>query len=245
MRLPRWLVRIGAAVETVVIGVSWALCLLGVSVTVHAMPASVETMARATSPWNDTGLSERTTLSLAEQVRRYVADRVYAPLPVVVEGRDGFDARSASHLLDVRSVLLGSRLLTGLIAALLAVWLTAALAMKRWLPLRRGLIAGGVVSIAIVLAVGAAALLDFEGAFAWFHSLFFASGTWTFEAGSLLIQVFPERFWALAGVAWGGLVLVLGAALIGGGLAMPKTMEEAMRIPEDSPVFPSRSGQGA
>ena len=46
------------------------------------------------------------------------------------------------------------------------------------------------------------ALLDFDAAFAAFHAIFFESGTWTFAADSLIIQLFPVRFWAARGLRW-------------------------------------------
>jgi uncharacterized membrane protein len=50
------------------------------------------------------------------------------------------------------------------------------------------------------------ALSDFEWFFSAFHGLFFRAGTWTFPFDSLLIQLFPEPFWAVLGAAWAALV---------------------------------------
>jgi integral membrane protein (TIGR01906 family) len=55
------------------------------------------------------------------------------------------------------------------------------------------LIAGG------ALAAAAAFALAFDATFSFFHGLFFAAGTWTFNpATDRLVQLYPERFWILA-----------------------------------------------
>ena len=103
-------------------------------------------------------------------------------------------AGERSHLVDVgallRTVLVAG--FGGLIALLLAhthrrAWLRVAM--------RDGaaLIAGG------ALAAAAAFTLAFDAAFSFFHGLFFAAGTWTFNpATDRLVQLYPETFWTLA-----------------------------------------------
>jgi len=103
-------------------------------------------------------------------------------------------AGERSHLVDVgallRTVLVAG--FGGLIALLLArthrrAWLRVAM--------RDGaaLIAGG------ALAAAAAFTLAFDAAFSFFHGLFFAAGTWTFNpATDRLVQLYPESFWVLA-----------------------------------------------
>ena len=66
---------------------------------------------------------------------------------------------------------------------------------------------GGVV---LALLVG---VTDFNAFFAWFHSLFFADGTWTFPYEALLIRVFPLPFWITAAATWGALVLMSSIGL--------------------------------
>jgi len=76
-----------------------------------------------------------------------------------------------------------------------------------------GLFAG---AIACVVLVGVAALfgvVSFDALFTWFHSLFFAPGTWQFPADSLLIVLFPEAFWIACGIAW-ALLILLGGGLL-------------------------------
>ena len=99
-----------------------------------------------------------------------------------------------AHLVDVggllRTVLgagVGGLLLLGFARVRRRTWLRAAA--------RDGalLIAGG------ALAAAAAFALAFDATFSFFHGLFFAAGTWTFNpATDRLVQLYPERFWILA-----------------------------------------------
>lgn len=99
-----------------------------------------------------------------------------------------------AHLVDVGG------LLRTVLGAGLGGLLVLALARRRrraWLRVaaRDGalLIAGG------ALIAAAAFALAFDATFAFFHGLFFAAGTWTFNpATDRLVQLYPERFWILA-----------------------------------------------
>ena len=103
-------------------------------------------------------------------------------------------AGERAHLVDVggllRTVLgagVGGLLLLGSARLRRRAWLRAAA--------RDGalLIAGG------ALAAAAAFALAFDATFSFFHGLFFAAGTWTFNpATDRLVQLYPERFWILA-----------------------------------------------
>lgn len=59
-----------------------------------------------------------------------------------------------------------------------------------------GIVVGAFTVIAIWIAV------DFYGFFTAFHSLFFQAGTWTFSWDSLLICMYPEKFWIGMGEVW-------------------------------------------
>ena len=75
--------------------------------------------------------------------------------------------------------------------------------------------------VAAATAIGTAALLlgiffavAFDTAFAAFHAIFFAAGTWQFGPDSNLLRFFPEPFWyEIALIA--GVTIVVSAALVG------------------------------
>ena len=53
-------------------------------------------------------------------------------------------------------------------------------------------------------------VIDFNGLFAAFHSLFFVDGTWTFNYDSLLISMYPIDFWMGMGAVWVGSAIGVG-----------------------------------
>lgn len=163
---------------------------------------------------DEAGLSSDRIVEIAEMVRAYVVDGE-GPLPARVDGRPGFDASAVSHLDDVRRVLVGARVATGIIAAGLAVWLAVAVAGRRLAVVSLALRRGAALTAVSVGVAGVLALTDFDAFFAAFHGVFFAAGTWTFPADSLLIRVFPEPFWAVSGGAWAVIMLIAAAAYEG------------------------------
>jgi len=103
-------------------------------------------------------------------------------------------AGERSHLADVggllRSVLVGG--LGGLIILALA-----RLRRRAWL--RAAIRDGAALIVGGALLAAAAFTLAFDATFTFFHGLFFASGTWTFNpATDRLVQLYPESFWILA-----------------------------------------------
>ncbi len=130
---------------------------------------------------------------------------------VSIDGRAPLlDESERSHMRDVGGVV------RGLILAELLALVVALLAgrLLRGEPVRRGLaalVAGATIGAAAVV-LGAFFAFAFETAFAAFHAIFFAAGTWQFGPDSNLLRLFPQPFWfELALIA--GATIVLGAAL--------------------------------
>lgn len=78
----------------------------------------------------------------------------------------------------------------------------------------RSLLWSGIATIALFAILLVWAFVSFSSLFAVFHSLFFAEGTWTFPADSLLITMLPENFWIGMGVVWVSISTVLAIASI-------------------------------
>jgi integral membrane protein (TIGR01906 family) len=204
----RWAPRL----ESAAAGLVWAALLLGISVGALTVPVYTSAAVQTMKVPESAQLPIEDTVKLSGMVRALVADREFDPLPETWRGMPGFDAAAVSHLMDVRRVLDGARVATGLAAALLAGWVGWCVARRRWRPLAAGMRVGAAALLGLLVLAGLSAFLDFSSFFAVFHSLFFASGTWTFPYDSLLIRLFPERFWVASGLAWA----VLSAAGAGG-----------------------------
>ena len=199
--------------ETALTAALWVTLCVGSAALALTVPVYTSALVRALGVPSSAGLSVADTVHLSGAVRRLVADSQYGPLPSTWKGQPAFDAAAVSHLRDVRSVISGARLATGAAALLLAAYVSVCLARRRLERLRSGMFAAAWVLVVAVVLAAVAAFSNFEALFAYFHSLFFASGTWTFPADSLLIRLFPEPFWITSGACWAALVLVAAALL--------------------------------
>jgi integral membrane protein (TIGR01906 family) len=188
-----------------------AVLAVGLPLVVLESRSVTRTLANTYSQAQAAGLPTSRVLELAEQVRIFVV-RGAGELPASVDGRAGFDDDSVSHLRDVRIVLRRAHLFTGLVAALLALWVGWAIAHRRLTDLGRALRAGALSAVALVGLAVVVALADFDAFFSAFHGWFFKAGTWTFSYDSLLIQLFPEPFWSTLGAVWGALVALMAVA---------------------------------
>lgn len=151
----------------------------------------------------------------AEEVRAFVAGSPDVTLPGTLEdGRPAFDESAVSHLDDVRVVLGGARVVTVAAVLVAIVWVVWTLRARRTRELAFSLTFGAWAVAALAVLAALVALADFDRFFAGFHAIFFEAGTWQFPSDALLIRLFPERFWATSGAAWGALALT-GAALLG------------------------------
>jgi len=115
-------------------------------------------------------------------------------------------AGERSHLADVG----------GLLRAVLAAGLGGLLALtgarlrrREWL--RAAIRDGAALIVGGALLAAAAFALAFDATFSFFHGLFFAAGTWTFNpATDRLVQLYPQDFWVLAAMLF-CLVLAVGS----------------------------------
>ncbi len=196
-----------ARLESVIAAAVVVFAVLGVTVSVLTTPVYVRTMVGIVDSSALTGLGERETADVAEAVRRFVTDRDAPGLPATVEGRPAFDDAAASHLVDVRDVIVPVRTITIVLAGVLGVWVAM---RSRTMPgrraVRRAFRAAAVALVAVVLLAALVGIMDFSVLFTRFHELFFAEGTWVFPEDALLIRLFPLPFWGWSAAVWGGLV---------------------------------------
>jgi integral membrane protein (TIGR01906 family) len=132
---------------------------------------------------------------------RYLGDLVHRG------GEKLFKDGEVSHMADVKTVILST---FGAGALLLLLALIAILYLRRRSTggIRRGLFAGSIITLALILGLGTLAALGWQQFFTEFHRIFFADGYWTFSLDDTLIRLFPSQFWIDAGIVIAGLVLV-------------------------------------
>lgn len=122
-------------------------------------------------------------------------------------GEKLFQDGEVSHMADVKLVILsafGAGALLGLFCIAAIIYLRR----RSTGGVRRGLFAGSIVTLAIIIGLGALAVLGWERFFTEFHRIFFANGSWTFALEDTLIRLFPGQFWIDAGIVIAALVLL-------------------------------------
>jgi integral membrane protein (TIGR01906 family) len=96
-----------------------------------------------------------------------------------------------------------------LVAGLGGLLVLALARVRRRTWLRVAIRDGAALIVGGALVAAAAFALAFDATFAFFHSLFFAAGTWTFNPETdRLVQLYPQDFWVLAALLF---CLVLAA----------------------------------
>lgn len=108
-----------------------------------------------------------------------------------------FNQREIVHLKDVKDLIhFGYRVLLGTFLYALAYVLYSLFWRRDKRRLAQWLMWGGGLTIAIILALGLTAVLNFDQFFLQFHLLSFANDFWMLDPSrDYLIMLFPQGFW--------------------------------------------------
>ncbi|WP_244296402.1 TIGR01906 family membrane protein [Paenarthrobacter nitroguajacolicus] len=123
------------------------------------------------------------------------------------DGAKLFKDSEVSHMADVKLVILSS-FGAGLLLIILSIIAIMYLRKRSNGGVRRGLFAGSIVTLLIIIGLAVLAVLSWQQFFTEFHRIFFANGTWTFSLEDTLIRLFPGQFWVDAGIVIGALVFL-------------------------------------
>ncbi|MBA7469459.1 hypothetical protein ES707_04730 [subsurface metagenome] len=140
-------------------------------------------------------------------------------LTVMKDGKpfELFNQREVAHLRDVKGlirldywVLLGTLIYVLSYAGVSLFW-----RRRYWRRLAWGVISGGGITLALMLAMGLGTLLNFDQLFLQFHLFSFTNELWQLDpARDYLIMLFPGGFWYDAAIfcalATAGLAIILG-----------------------------------
>ena len=127
-----------------------------------------------------------------------------------VSDRYALDADAVSHLEDCNGLITGLSSYLGMIGVAALIIALVLGFRKRFAALAFMLRMGPALLLAVLVVLGLWGLVDFNGLFAAFHSLFFVEGTWTFNYDSLLISMYPIDFWMGMGAVWVGSAIGVG-----------------------------------
>jgi integral membrane protein (TIGR01906 family) len=166
-----------------------------------------------------TGFPRDEISRVGQELRRYF-NNDEDTIHILVEegGSEGsfFNDRETAHLRDVKHLFQITFRVQELGIAYIFTYVVGVFIWAREGSLRRlatQVLAGSLVAIAIILAVGAVALLGFDRAFEEFHLIAFNNDLWRLDPRTdHLIQMFPEGFWRDATMLVG--LLTLGEAAV-------------------------------
>lgn len=165
------------------------------------------------------GLPTADRTRLAETSVDYLATN--APLSLLADLRlpDGavaFNTRELRHMADVQ-VVYNYITMAGIAAALVLLGGMVTLLVSdrtRWRA-PAALLGGSMLTLGLLMTIGATMALNWGAFFTTFHRLFFEGDTWTFPYSDTLIRLFPMRFWMDVAITIVGL-LVVEIVVIGG-----------------------------
>jgi integral membrane protein (TIGR01906 family) len=197
---------LGRPASAVLVGIATGIVILAVAILPFVNPAwiSFEQGRARAEAW--TGYSPA---QLRQATDAILSDLIVGPptFDVVVAGQPVLNDRERAHMTDVRGVFVAFGVLA--VASLGLLVLGHRLARGPgafWRAVR-----GGATVLAVgVLVVGIIGAFAFDAAFEVFHRLFFAGGSYAFDARTdRLVQLFPDQFWFETSLAVGALILLL------------------------------------
>jgi integral membrane protein (TIGR01906 family) len=228
--------RVGRPASSVLVGIATGVVILAVAIMPFLNPlwVSFEQGRARADAW--TGYSPA---QLRQATDAILSDLIVGPpsFNVVVAGEPVLNARERAHMADVRGVFVGlaGLALVSVVVLLVAHRLTRGSATF-WRAVRRG---AAVLTVGVLVA-GVIGAFAFDAAFEVFHRLFFAGGSYTFDARTdRLVQLFPDQFWFETSLALGALMVLL--CLVAWRVATERAAAGVSRRPSGSPVLePSR-----
>jgi integral membrane protein (TIGR01906 family) len=167
-----------------------------------------------------TGFPRDEISRVGQELRRYF-NNSEGTIHVLVEegGREVsfFNDRETAHLRDVKHLFQITFRVEELSIAYVFTYVVGVFIWAREGSLRRlatQVLAGSLLAIAVILALGAVALLGFDRAFEEFHLIAFNNDFWRLDPRTdHLIQMFPQDFWFDASMLVGLLTLAEAAVL--------------------------------
>lgn len=151
----------------------------------------------------ETGLSDGELLEVAQELIHYVNTGEWG------EDLEIFNEREVAHLKDVKGLIQLCYHLQEATFGYLIVFTLGGFfwQRKRFTPSLARMMAGGsILTIALLLVVGIAALVNFQWLFGAFHRLFFSGDSWILSG--YLPRIFTEGFFSDAAL------LIIGAVVV-------------------------------
>lgn len=168
---------------------------------------------------DSTGLSGGELLAIDRALVRYFGsgrDGLAAALQAEGVTRSPFSERDVAHLRDVHDLIALVLRIHWVAAIVTVAFLIVTVAMGRRRLLARGLVAGGVLTLAVFGMLGILSLLDWDAVFLRFHFLSFSNDLWRLDpVRDALIRLYPPGFFLDSLIRLVAMSVVEALALLG------------------------------
>ena len=154
------------------------------TIDAHDRQALIDEMAKINK-------DAKTRYANASEAALLAADDTYVLTPDAI-----------SHLDDVHRVISIAKIVCAIIAIVMVIGLIIVRIASGRRVFGHVMFWSGLLILVALVALAVFAIIDFNGFFSVFHSLFFTAGTWTFSARSLLICMYPLTFWIGMAIVW-------------------------------------------
>ena len=183
------------------------------------VPLTTEILSKMTSTASTFGVSAEVMARAALATRDYSlgligSEGLKNSLETIGLPSSGLDTLMLSHLKDCTPIFEGVKQLFIILLVISAILVVLTGIFGRKKGLSNLLWQSTMPALLIIVAFAIWVSLSFNTFFTWMHSLFFASGTWTFAADSLLICMYPQNFWIGMGIVWAVVSTIVSLCLI-------------------------------
>ncbi|MEH0110307.1 TIGR01906 family membrane protein [Tersicoccus sp. MR15.9] len=167
-------------------------------------------------PVDTYGYTTDDRLTFGSAVEDYINNFANPRYLTQIPGKDGgslLTEGEVSHMVDVKN-LVGITYIAAAVLAVLGLIAVIYLAKRYLGGVRRGLFAGSVITLVVIIVLGVLAVIDWSMFFTTFHRVLFSQGNWTFYENDALIRLFPSQFWVDSGIVIGGIVLIVSVVTL-------------------------------
>ena len=130
------------------------------------------------------------------------------------------DPEEQAHMEDVKRVFFWLQIILNILLALSAAFIASIFLISRHRTKEIGaiLLSSGILTLALMLVFAGFLWLGFGSLFDSMHELLFAGGTWVFPEESILIQLYPQDFFAAMGFLIAKNIFFIANIFIGAGI---------------------------
>jgi integral membrane protein (TIGR01906 family) len=231
MHLPKALARLFQAAMVILLPIVLVLSAVRLMATDQYLAMEYN---RSDFPPDRFGFDYADRLNFASATVRYMRDglSLNALAKLLWAGQPLYNDRELGHMQDVQNVYQATSWVWLLaLNIVLLVAFTLGWRRENRPALATSLKRGGFLTASLVGGVGLLAVIGWQLWFDTFHRVFFAAGTWMFNASDALIRLVPEKFWFDTAISLAALSLAGGLLIAVIGWRLEKRLSTSVKPP--------------